>query len=192
MSARVRVQARVYVNGKLRGKSRRRNLILDNFGNFLAVIISHHPLKSHPTAPLVDDGGLSRTVQIGTTSPTTTGLYYFYLTLYGNVGGYMRIGSGTTAPARGDYKIETPFTVAPESDYFEAGTGSYTAGTITISASITAGGSGTINETGFFLRMQDKDDSTIQRTYMIFHDAISPGVSFSAGDSITVEYSILL
>jgi len=189
---RIRIQARVYVNGKLRGKSRRRNLILDNFGKFLAGLISYVATGSKLAISLVDDGGVSQTIAVHSSDPYAATSVLFNFAKSVDVGGMMRIGSGTTPPARGDYKIETPFTVAPESDYFEAGTASYAAGVITISAGITAGGSGTINETGFFGKMTDGGDYTVSRMIMLFHDAISPSVSFSAGDSITVEYSISL
>jgi len=192
MKTRIRIQARVYVNGVLKGKSKWNNLILDNFGSFLAGLISHVGKLSSFTVDVVGDDGLTKTIMVITPEPDTSGSYYFGNVGWEDLGGHMRIGSGTTAPARGDYKIETPFTVAPESDYFDAGTASYSAGTITISGSITAGGSGTINETGFFLKMQDKDDYAVRHMIMLFHDAVSPGVSFSAGDSITVEYSVSL
>jgi len=186
----VRVRCRVYVRGELKGQSKWRNLILDNFGLLLAGLISHHDVTTTTHVGLVDDGGVSRDVAVATYRPETTDHYVFVHTSGSDIGGHMRIGSGTTAPARGDYGIETPFTVAPESDYFDAGTGVYSAGTITISGSITAGGSGTINEAGFFFKLRDA--ASLLRIIMLFHDAISPGVSFSAGDPITVEYSISL
>jgi hypothetical protein len=43
-----------------------------------------------------------------------------------------QVDSGTTAAARTDYKIQTAFGTAPESDMFAVGWGSYAAGTVVI------------------------------------------------------------
>jgi len=192
----IRIQAFVTVTdekGKVlaRGKSKPNNLILDNFGSLLAALISTVAMDATKNVTLTDDGGNSRVLVTAAKLPSGSGSYYILYTEFFPVGGQLRVGSGTTPPDRGDDSITTPFTTAPESGYFDAGSGSYAAGTVSISGAITAGGSGTVNEVGLFLFLCFPTGPT-QYKFMMFHDLISPGVSFTPGKIITASYSITL
>lgn len=187
----IEIQAFVTVRGpdgkvKAQGSSKPNNLILDNFGTWLAAFIQAIT-EATRTITLTDDGGTSRTVYIY----GETAYLFNYPDGAVDIGTQLRVGSGSTAPARDDYAIETAFATSPESTYFDTGTGSYAAGAISLSGSITAGGSGTIREVGLFGYWTAVAAGTRYR-FMLFHDALSPAVSFSAGDIIGVSYSITL
>jgi len=166
-----------------RGKSKPRNLILNNFGVWLAGLI-RTPVTGLTTITLKDDGGADRTFYV---YHTGTGAFNAANTTLGT---NFRVGSSVAAPARTDYTIGAGFPTAPESGLFGTGSGSYAAGVISFSAAITAGGSGTVNECGFYGRWFDTGGAL--RNIMLFHDLISPGVSFTPGQIITVSCTITL
>ena len=184
----VKIQAFVEVrdlSGKVvaRGKSKPNNLILDNFGTWLAGFIRAVGAGS-TTVSLVDSAGATQSVAlIGSTSQ-------FNNTSLGSVGTKFQAGSGSTTPARADYAITTAFATEPEKSMFDTGTGSYAVGAISVSGSITAGGSGRINEVGLFMCLYAV--GAPNKYFMLFHDLISPGVDFVAAQIITVSYSITL
>ena len=113
----------------------------------------------------------------------------FYLIASG-VGTEMQFGSSTTAAQRTDYKIGTALGTAPESGLFSTGLGSYAGGSVSFSGAISAGGSGTINEMGFFMALCNT--STAQQIIMMFHDILGSGVGYSAGNTLNGSYSISL
>ena len=189
LSEGIKIQAIVEIrdkNGKLKSvsKSKVRNLILDNFGKWLAGLI-RAPSTGYKIVSLVDTSGVSRN-----TRTFSSGTDTFNNTLYGAAGTKIRVGSSETPPARGDHAIGTPFVTAPESGFFDTNTGSYIDGVITFSGSITAGGSGTIRETGFYARWWVTGN--VYYDFMLFHDTISPAKPFVPNDSITVTYHITL
>jgi len=171
------------------GGSTPSDLVLDNFGTWLAAFFRAEVTANKINIPLVEKGGTTRNIAVY--GRAATGEIHFNYYPY-SVGTKIQIGSSTVAPTRGDYAIGTAFTVAPESELNDTGHGSYAAGGVTFSTSITAGGSGTINESGVFGRWHDQTASSTRYDFMLFHDSISPGVSFSAGQSITIQYSISL
>ena len=57
------------------------------------------------------------------------------------------------------------------------------------SEAISAGGSGTVNETGFFGYWWFQDNSGTLHTYMLFHDILGAGVAFVAGNTINLSYA---
>lgn len=159
------------------------DLILNNFGTWLAGLIKT-PLAAPKEVSLIDSGGVSRTVAVYRADDS-------FADATRVVGTRFQVGSGTTSAARGDYKIQTAFTVAPESGVFSTGDGSYAAGNVSCSAAITAGGSGTVNETGFFGTWYSYV-AAASYDFMLFHDILAAGVAFAAGQIITVSYSISL
>jgi len=104
----------------------------------------------------------------------------------------LKVGSGSTAPARSDIDIETSFGTAPESGNFESTLPVYNPalGNFKQNGSIIAGGAGTINESVLLCIWNDAN--RIDRVFTLFRDVISPGQSFIVGQSIALEYTTQL
>jgi len=159
------------------------NLILDQFGIWLSGIF-----RTQGTAvesrTMRDTGNVLRTLQIYGNG------VHFNETPGSSPGCDVIVGSGTTAPTRADFVTETVFLTAPENGAIALGVNSvYTNSTniIKMQGSITAGGSGTINESNFRGVWQDNTGGF--RAYTLYRDIISPGVPFISGDSIILEYT---
>jgi hypothetical protein len=111
-------------------------------------------------------------------------------------GTLLQLGSSTTAATRIDYKINTALGTAPESGLFATGNGVYGgssgsgAASMSFSGSVSAGGTGTVNEAGFFGQFT-MISGTIT-TFMLFHDVLSSGVAYVAGNILPLSYSIQL
>jgi len=106
------------------------------------------------------------------------------------VGSALQVGSGITAPTNTDFNIETAFGSSPEDSTFGLGGGAYNEGLnqMAPSAGIVAGGTGTVNESAWHLFSTGSSFAELNKSYMLFHDAISPGVAFIATQTITVSY----
>lgn len=159
------------------------NLILDQFGKFLAAIFKR-----------LD--GISTVFNIKDTSGAATdlngyGTITFNSFLSGDVGMRLQVGSGTTAPTRTDFDIETAFGTAPESTQFNAASNpvfNSGLGNFKYVASISAGGAGTIKESIVFSNMRAKNGLNI--SLILFRDIISPAQAFIAGQTIALEYTV--
>jgi len=158
------------------------NLVLDQFGIFLAGIFKSRTTGVN-TIIIKDTGGTDRSVRMysstGTFNEGTP------------IGMEVQIGSGTTPPVRTDVFLETPFITTPEAGAFAAVSNpvwNSGQGTFKYAATISAGDSGTINEA--IMRAAWGDIVPQVKIFTLFHDAISPGVVFVSGQSITVEYTI--
>jgi len=159
------------------------NLITDNFGQWLAGMFKLQNTSTR-TVTMVDSGGTPRNVQT-----YGNGLQYNE-TPVSSPGMTVAVGSGITAPARTDFAIETLFASLPESSAFNLSVNSTynnSTSTIKLQGNITAGGSGTINESIHFGVWQDTSPGT--RAYAVYHDTISPGIPFVIGDGIILEYT---
>jgi len=159
------------------------NLILDNFGLLLAGLFFGNPAASLVLG-LVPDTGIGINVNLRTSSN--------FQATQGSGGSVHKIGSGTTAPARTDFGIETAFGTSPEDSdinstdpVFDSASGRFKSASL-----ITAGGSGTINEA--VLKSTWNDQGGLKKKYSQFRDAISPGQDFIAGQTIALEYLIQL
>lgn len=161
------------------------DIILDNFGYVVAGLI-RQPTSTVNTVPLTDTGGNARTPNLYITSAAGS------VTNCNSAlaGTRMQLGSGTSTPARTDYAIQTPLATAPENTFFNTGAGSYAAGVVSFSGSVTAGGSGTVNEAIFTGRWTYT--GTTLADFALFHDKLAAGVSFTAGKTLTASYSINL
>jgi len=117
------------------------------------------------------------------------GTFQFARTDGGAIGSEIRIGQGSTPPARTDFSIDTPFVTIPESGFINTASGAYNSGlgNFIYSALIVAGGSGTISEAGTFFRWQTTSNNT--NLFMMARDLISPTVAFVAGQTITVTWT---
>ena len=156
------------------------DLILANFGLWLAAII-RAPSSSNTSFNIPDITNTSRTVytyQIGGTQAFNGG----------TPGTLLQLGSGTTAAARADYKIQTALGTAPENTQFATSNGIYGGGSISFSASVSAGGSGTVTESGFFGNWDVYTYGMF--IFMLFHDILASGVPYVAGNILPVSYSV--
>jgi len=106
------------------------------------------------------------------------------------VGSALQVGSGTTAANNTDFNIETAFGSSPEDSVFGLGGSPYNEGLnqINASAGIVAGGAGTVNESAWHLFSTGSSFAELNKSYMWFHDSISPGVAFVGTQTITVSY----
>jgi len=153
------------------------DLMLNNFGLWFAMLVSTP--GATPTCTVTDTGNNARTLQA------------YGGNVFDNVnsmGTRLQLGSSSTTPARTDIAIGTALPTAPESGVFGSGAGSYASGVVSWSASVTAGGAGTVRESGFFGYFGDNVGTL--RTIMLFHDLISPVVPYVAGNVLTCSYSM--
>ncbi len=171
------------------GFSTPEDLILDNFGKWLASWIT--PIATTVTASLKDLTNTARTLRVYGVIGTGVAMTIAYGSLM-DCGTVLQVGSGSTAAARANYAIQTAFGTAPENTQFGCSVGSYGGGAISFSGAVTAGGSGTVNETGFFAVFNYGNSTPSYATFMLFHDILGSGVSFVAGNSLIVSYSITL
>jgi len=161
------------------------NLILDQFGEFLA------GLMNQLTSLAINRN--IRTISNFNSTVTVIGNEPFNDNDAGKIlGTKMQVGSGSTAPLRTNFNIETAFGTAPESGFIAHGTPVYNSslGQIKFNGSIISGGAGTINESGLlgdFVRAGE-----IPETYLLFRDIISPAQAFVAFETITLEYTTQL
>lgn len=166
------------------------DLILDNFGKTLATLFKKVDGGSPVIAGGVDDtGGVNRVVR----GYGNNAARHFNFTGFGSLGMQVGVGQGSTVPARANFGIETPFGTAPESGNFNAVSDpvwNTALGNFKFTASIIAGGAGTITESVLFDLMLDTSD--IVRTIALFRDLISPGSSFVLGQTIALEYTVQL
>ena len=164
-------------------QSRPNNLILDQFGKWLAGWL-RAPVVADGSVSIKDTGGTARNIQLW--SGTTTASV-FNIDTGDKLGSLIQVGAGTTAAARDDVNIETAFGTAPEDTLFDTGSGSYAAGAVSVSGAISAGGAGTIAEVGLFAAW------TLNITlynFMLFHDILASTEAFVAAQTITAAYTI--
>jgi len=150
-----------------------RDLLLDNFKNFLAAIF-YPETTTLTTASVKDTGGVSRTLEIllstayfGGTSPT---------------GVRIVVGSGTTTPTRGDYALESQ--VAEEIP-----TQSIGADSISWRAEITFTTSVTLGEAGMIGKYYSNAAAALIDV-LLFRDLIDPVLSIPAGGTCRVTYTL--
>jgi len=150
------------------------DLILNNFRNLLSGVMA--PLTAstqHRT--LVDEAGTSRSILC------LSGTYFFGYATYEH-GVQIAVGTGTTAPTRGDYKLGA---------FVKSGTPTQTLGTDFISwaVSITLDAAADITEAG--LRARYLDDGVNRFWFLLFRDTFT-AVSVPAGGTISVTYKLTL
>jgi len=158
------------------------NLILNNFGIFLAGLFKGDNLAKSVT--LQDQSNVARIINI------YAGGNFFNAILVGGMD--LRIGSGSTPPAGTNFNVETPFGTAPENINFASSNPVFNLGlrNFKYAGAITAGGSGTINES--VTRAVWDDNGNVSRGWTLFRDIISPSVSFIIGQTIALEYTVQL
>ncbi len=105
----------------------------------------------------------------------------------------IRIGKGTTPATRQDFDIETPFSTSPESAWFNViGTAGWNSGLgqISIGGGISATGSGAISESAYSTVWRATDSA--HHRSLFSRDNISPVVNFINGETINVNYVLLM
>lgn len=163
------------------------DLITDNYGEWFegwfTQLANNNTLKT-----LKDDTGANVSVT-SLRSDGTTNASFSKNNVAANLGIQYQVGQGITPPARANFQIETPFVNAPENAKFLSGISVYdtSLGNLKAVGSINAGGAGTISESGFFTTWVRSAFGT--NRYLLARDAISPGVSFIAAQSIALEYT---
>ncbi len=162
------------------------DLFLDNFGQWFSLIFG----GQSGIFPFVNSGGGTNTMFIvrALTKYNTTG------GLGGAVGARVRIGNGSNPATRSDFNIQSSFGSSPESAENNVGSASYQVGLskVTIPIIITpTGGSGSIREAVLFGRWVNQNSNTVG-SFAVSRDNISPVVNFVAGQTINIEYGILI
>ncbi len=160
------------------------DLFTNNFGVWVNMwLVGLNQATSGYT--MVDITGASRTTQ-----------YTAYDNNYGifagsvNAGTQIQFGSSSTAAQRSDYCLGTPFVAAPESGRFPSGSGGSAGGSISFGTVAAAGGSGTINELGWFGYWYYYSGNLY--TFMLTHDILGSGVAFVAGDPLVGSFNIAI
>jgi len=168
------------------GFNRADDLILDNFGLFLAALI-RSPTIAITYVSLTDTGNTARALAIYYNTITTT----FNIQSACAIGTVLQLGQGTSPAARDNHVIESALGSAPENAIFGTSNGGYAIGTgsLSFSGAISAGGSGTVNEMGFHGRF---GLSGVAYSFMFFHDILASGVAFVAGNTLNASYAIIL
>ena len=158
------------------------NLILDNLGKLLAILFSGNP-SGLRGATVIDEIGTGRGIR------TYTGQNF---TIGNALGVVHKVGSGTTTPARSDFEVETAFGTVPESGNIDGSTPIWNSslGIFRSTSSLTAGGSGTVNEA--VLKLGMNDTTVANRFIALYRDIVSPSQAFIVGQSIALEYTIQL
>jgi len=181
------------------------DLILDNFKEILAVLLSPYFLWSdviglnitgvEEYASLVDIGGTARSVPImgvrtvGTSDDVTINFLGAsgYDLIYGEAFGVLiEIGTSTVSPTRGDYKLGAKV---------KMGTPTQTVGADYISwaVSLVLDAAADIAEAGLTLTcLREAVGAGVARhTFMLFRDTFTP-ISVPAGGTISVTYTLTL
>ena len=163
------------------------DLILDNFGKFMSAWFTRVSGVNSNAVLQANDASF--------------GSYAIYVMSGGGaeyntfIGARIQLGSGSVI-ARSDFTVTTPFVTSPESLILNVlSTGIFTSGTGKITSIITGhsptGGSGTIAETGLYFSWGVLPVGNF-RLVMMYHDLISPTVSFSPAQQIITNYTIQL
>jgi len=166
-------------NGKIHS-----NLILDQWGGFLAQFFHPNSFVS-ASFNINDDGNNSENLFVYRNASAFNTL--------ATLGSAVQVGSSATPPVRTNFNIGNPFGTAPENATFNGVSDPvYNSGlgNLKYVASITAGGSGTINES--ILVNVWRNSGNIAKTFALFRDIISPAQSFISGQSIALEYTVQL
>lgn len=162
------------------GMSTLNDLLLDNWGLILGGILDG---TSRNNITLIDETGIG-SFQFRVWG---TQAQIMFTTNSGAVGSQIKVGTGVTPATRQDFRMQTLFAT------LVSGNGGYNSGLgkIDIPATAIAGSSAIISETGLFGRWKAWAFLVI-KTLMIAHDNISPTVSVINGQSINVDYELIL
>jgi len=168
------------------------DLLLDNFGVMMSSCIN---TGADVQRNVVDYTGVVRTMHfqengnINMAFATYQRPPPFFPGVDLSLGGYLRVGSGVTPPARSDFQIETPMIIPPMTGFLNVGIPYWIEAnqeavvqTLITPALI----AGDINECGLYslMRLGSSNSSVI---IMMSHDAAT--ASFNEGDHIEMSYT---
>jgi len=161
----------------------RQKLMLNNFRNLLGEIF--HPEVTLATttraASLVEMGGLAKSIPVFSTISIPDYYAMNFIAIEGStvdLGARIRIGTGTIAPARDDYALQSEVadgipTQTIGADY------------IAWSVAITLTTAQDISEAGLSCRYCNKTDTPEYSHFLLFRDTFTP-VSVGAGGAISI------
>jgi len=191
LGIKLRVEARDR-HGRVVGvREKSGDLILDNFRDILATIFypeSTYVLGSRRNADVVDFGGAAVSVPVVSNVDLSSGEGHSMLGAWVTefiVGVLIHIGTDTTPPTRGDYKLGAEV---------ERGAPTITVGADYISwaVSIVLEAAKTIAEAGMTLRLNYAFSATLVGTRVfVFRDTFTP-IDVPAGGTISVTYTLTL
>lgn len=174
------------------GASEPFDIINNNFGKWLAAVFSVPTTAINSTLAQIGFGNPPHDI-----TDSSSHTFYMYNDQRRQFNGFnlsntfIQIGSGSTAPDTDDFNIETAFPSAPESARTLTGAGAYnpTAGRVAVGVNIgPVTDAGTINEIALFQNWYTEIPSTVTRTFLLSHDAISPALTFVGGETIFAQY----
>ena len=166
------------------GFNRPDDLFTNNWATWLSSLIQN-PSGSIFGYTMYDTSNIARTTIIGGQYSATVSVLFNGIAAGGT---QIQFGSGVTAAARTNFAIQTPLVTAPESGKFGSGNAAGINGTISFGNTISAGGSGTINEIGLFGYFNWNSGSNY--TFMLTHDILGAGVAFVAGNPLVGTFAI--
>jgi len=163
------------------------NLIMNNFGILLAALFK----KFDPENQIVtvkDVFNVDQSVSVY----GTAGIWTINNGNTLSIGVVLKVGSGITPPIRTNFEVETAFLTAPESGNMNATSDPvYNTGLANFKyvASISAGGSGTVNEGVLKLGLRRTGGGARVDT-VCFRDILSPAGPFTIGQTIAYEFTV--
>lgn len=165
------------------------DLLTRNFNVWLTGFFTSVAQNGERSQIMINESSLSRTVK--NVDNANNGGVWNDTGLTVDAHTSFQLGKGTTAVDRDDFTIETPFSVGDQASKFKpAASGGWNSGTGIVTTSgtvITSTLGGTIGEVGLFGHFGysgGEDD------FMLCHDNVN--TVFTAGQSVTVEYSFQL
>jgi len=164
-------------------RSLKNDLGTDWFGRFLAALFKNTPLSGSETFDAYDTSGASHTIEVKFYARS----YQFNATGDCDVGCYIGIGTGTTAPTKTDYKL------ASEVER-KAASASYTDGGdyVKVCASFTLSTTTTIWEVGLYYKCGYDHGGSVGPIILLDRTVLDSGVDFEAGVPMGVCYKIAI
>ncbi len=165
------------------------DLLNDNWGEFLRVLFS-----SYANATFTDDAGASDSYQFSNGISGNASPYNVNNNPAGQVGSVIQVGKGLATKTRSMFDTQIPFTNGGvEDNKRNTGNGGFNVGLsqvdIPCQISPTAS-SGAISEANLFSRWHSL--ATGNNYILLSADNISPVVNFISGETINIDYKILL
>jgi hypothetical protein len=183
------LSVKVYNGSALVGSATQNDdMVMNNFMNFLSSWLTYEGSSSAAsTFTMVDTTGTTDTVVGRESANTYTGCTWACeISAQPYAGGYIAVGTGTTAVTRTDHKLTTPYqgfsTVTPP-------TYDPTTGDIVFGVGIIAGTAASISEVGFFENWYTSGNQWAY--FLMFHDTFS-AIAVSPGNTISVQYTVQL
>jgi hypothetical protein len=183
------LSVRVYDKGVLQASvTENDDMVMNNFMNFLQSWLSYEGASSaSSTFTMTDNSGTARTM-VGRDSAgtATTCTWACEINTPPYAGGYIAVGTGTTAPARTDYKLASQYQslVTVTQPTYDPSTGN-----IVFGVGIIAGTAASISEVGFLENWYVGSTSWVN--FLMFHDTF-PTVVVAPGNTISIQYTVQL